>query len=165
MDEGEPERLHQGRRALGVQAVEGFSIDEAGGSGFKKQPTEKQTRDRLLQTAVLGISDEALLADQQVMDVRDSILALQDLQAVKNILEHEDVQDIRKSARATCTPDGHRRTRCEKGYTSTVEDRRADSGGPEQGMGNVAIPRRHSVGTSPRHASTCPNAKASWPQT
>ena len=53
---------------------------------------------------VPGISEEALLADvakrdQQVMDVHDSILAPQeDLQAVENILEHEDVQE---GARAT----------------------------------------------------------------
>ena len=66
----------------------------------KKQRTEKQTLDRLFQTAVPGISEEALLApvakrDQQVMDVHYSILALQEgLQAVENILEHEDVQDI-----------------------------------------------------------------------
>ena len=56
---------------------------------------------------VPGISDEALLTavakrDQRVMDVHDSILALQDhFQAVENIHDHEDVQDIRKSARAT----------------------------------------------------------------
>ena len=63
--------------------------------------------DCLIQAAVPGISDEALLAaavkrDQQVMEVHESTLALQeDPQAVENILEHEDVQDIRKSARAT----------------------------------------------------------------
>ena len=58
--------------------------------------------DHLIQTAVAGTSDEALLTavakrDQRVMDVHDSILALhEDFQAVENILDHVDVQDIRK---------------------------------------------------------------------
>ena len=59
--------------------MEGFSIDEAGGSGFKKQPIEKHMLDCVIQ--VFGTSHEALLAavakrDRQVMDVHDSILAL-----------------------------------------------------------------------------------------
>ena len=51
-----------------------------------------------------------------------------------------------EKCQGNCTPEGHHRSRCETGHTSTVEDRRADSGAREKGMENAAIPRRHPLG-------------------
>ena len=96
MDEGKSEPLFKVAALSGFNQMKVFLLtkpmkDLGCGSGFKKQRTEKQTLDRLIQTTVPG---EALLAPvakrgQQVMDVHDSILALQEgLQAVENVLAH-----------------------------------------------------------------------------
>ena len=65
---------------------------------------------------------------------------------MENILEHEDVEDIRNSARATARQMTTKGAAVEKGHTSTVEGRRADSAGREKGVENAAFLRRHPLG-------------------
>ena len=90
------------------------------------------------------------------MDVNDSILGEQeDLKAVENILEHED----EKSARATARQMAAKEAAAKRGPPPPSRTATPTAVAEKKGMGHCGQSRRTTVGTWPRHASSCPNAK------